>query len=294
MNGVLLIDKPSGMTSHDVVFKARKILGTKRIGHTGTLDKEVTGVLVLVVGEGTKLTELLQERPKGYSATVALGYATTTEDSHGEVTAKSDVSSIEESAVDIAIESFNGEYNQMVPLYSSVKVDGKKLYQYALNNEDVERPVRKVHIYILTRTSDLMTDGETKSFDIHVKCSKGTYIRTLAVDIGRKLNVHSHMSKLKRTESCGFTIEQCVSLEEAAVQHIIPLEEVLKNEFTVNLSDDPELYFRIKNGQKLPLDRTLTENNDRILFINDERLIGLYHKVDEDEQIYRPYKMFNL
>lgn len=194
MNGVLLIDKPVGMTSHDVVYRLRRALQTKRVGHTGTLDPDVTGLLVMLVGEATKLTEILQEREKSYSAEVTLGFSTTTEDKAGDIVGTSSVEGIDVEDIDRAIQSLRGEYHQRVPLYSSVKVDGRKLYFYAREGIEVERPIKTVHIYDLVRTSEPQLKDGNISFNIDVTCSKGTYIRTLAVDIGKTLGVEAHLS----------------------------------------------------------------------------------------------------
>lgn len=295
-SGVICVDKPKGMTSHDVVMKVRRKLHMKKVGHTGTLDPDVTGVLPVVVGDATQLTEVLQERQKSYTAVVTLGFSTTTEDSAGEKLKTSDVSHITKEMIDDVIENFERDYNQTVPMYSSVKVNGKKLYEYARNNEKVERPSRVVTIYRLERTGDI-TFRDTIDFQIDVTCSKGTYIRTLAVDIGRKLGVEAHMSYLRRTQSCGFTEDDAVELDTINEASIIPILEVLSDEYTVELFDelkDRGPLFKISNGQKMSQNdmMKLTNNEDveTVLFVKNNRPIGLYKKHKENE--YKPFKMF--
>lgn len=297
MNGVILINKPKGLTSHDVVFKVRKKLGTKRVGHTGTLDPDVTGLLVIVVGQATKLTEVLQEREKGYLAEVTLGISTDTEDASGEVIGHSSVAHLDVEAIDRAIAEMHGAYNQRVPLYSSVKVAGRKLYEYARNNIPVERPIKTVHIHDIKRVSDLQLKHNQTVFNIDVNCSKGTYIRTLAVDIGRKLGVHAHMSSLVRNASCGFKSEDAVTLEDVSASAIIPISDFLTRDPIIELSDDESLLFRVKNGQKLPVSvvsEHVGADVERVLFVNQGVPVGLYQLHGVAEETYKPFKMFNL
>lgn len=294
MNGVLLINKPKGMTSHDVIYKVRRRLGTKRVGHTGTLDPDVTGLLVVVVGQATKLTEILQQREKGYEARVTLGVSTETEDATGAVTSTSSVDHITVDAIDQAVQSFDGQYEQMVPLYSSVKVNGWKLYEYARNNLPVERPIKTVHIHSIERTSKVELNDEQLSFNIDVRCSKGTYIRTLAVDIGKKLGVDAHLSSLVRTMSCGFHIDDAVALEEMSADDIIPIGTFLTDDPIVDLSEHDALLFKVRNGQKVSLQEIrdmVPHDAPRVLFKNQGVPIGIYQLQDE---IYRTFKMFNL
>ena len=171
------------MTSHDAVFKLRKILGTKKIGHGGTLDPDVVGVLPIAVGKATRMVEFMQDEGKVYEGEITLGYSTTTEDASGEVVAKTPVlSPLDEKLVDEAIASLTGPITQIPPMYSAVKVNGRKLYEYARAGEEVERPVRQVTIYDFTRTSEIGYEEGLARFRFRVKCSKGTYIRTLSVE----------------------------------------------------------------------------------------------------------------
>lgn len=188
-NGILPVYKERGLTSHDVVFKLRKILKTKKIGHTGTLDPEVSGVLPVCIGTATRVSDYVMDMGKSYNATITLGESTTTEDQTGEVIDKIDVqaNAININEVDAVLKQFEGIIEQVPPMYSSVKVNGKKLYEYARKGETVERPIRKVNIDSIARTSELQFEDGKCHFNIEVKCGKGTYIRTLATDIGKQL-----------------------------------------------------------------------------------------------------------
>ncbi len=301
LHGVIPIDKPRGMTSHDVVFKMRKILGMKKVGHTGTLDPEVTGVLPIVVGEGTKLTEYMQTKRKSYRARVTLGFATDTEDQTGKVTEESDVSSITDAEIDQVIGSFPEAYEQQVPMYSSVRVEGRKLYEYAREGKSVERPWRTVQMYKLERTSSITREDGLIHFYIDAECSKGTYVRTLAVDIGRRLSVHAHMSHLVRTESCGIALEQAVAMDALQeMEHsdaVIPILEILKEESVVDIKDEGFL-FKIRNGQKMSksaiMESVEGDGGDLIVFTYGGRPLGVYYPHPDKPDEMKPYQMFNI
>lgn len=215
MEGIIAVNKAAGMTSHDVVGRLRRILKTKKIGHGGTLDPQVTGVLPIAVGKATRLIEYMQDGGKVYEGEITLGYATTTEDAWGEVVERSEVpEDISLELIDQLMAEFQGEIEQVPPMYSAVKVNGRKLYEYARAGEEVERPVRQVTIQEFSRQSDLRWEEGLLRFDFRVVCSKGTYVRTLAVDLGNKLGLASHMSRLVRTQSAGLTLAESYSLEE--------------------------------------------------------------------------------
>jgi len=213
--GVLAVWKPAGWTSHDVVAKARRILGVKRIGHTGTLDPAVTGVLPICVGRATRMVEYLQELPKTYEATLRFGIATDTEDLTGNTVERCDASHLTEASIREAVQSFVGDIMQVPPMVSAVKIDGKRLYELAREGVTVERPARPVTIYEI-RIGDVNAGVPEPEVTFTVRCSKGTYIRTLCVDIGRKLGVPAAMAVLKRTESAGLAPEDSLTLEEIA------------------------------------------------------------------------------
>lgn len=258
-NGVLVLDKDRGMTSHDCVFKLRKLFQTKKVGHTGTLDPEVTGVLPICLGRATKLSRFITDEGKRYVAEVTIGTATMTEDAHGEVVEKKIVSPNEltEAQIDEAMRQLIGTIEQIPPYYSAVKVNGKKLYEYARKGQTVERPRRMVEIHRLERTSELTFEGDVCRFQMVIDCGKGTYIRTLAVQIGEKLGYPAHMSELRRTSSGSFNEATAVSLEtlqaletvEKRMAYVIPLEEVIKRWPMITIPQKRERY--IRNGGKL-------------------------------------------
>ena len=188
MDGILPLWKEKGMTSFDCVYKVRKLLKTKKVGHSGTLDPEVDGVLPICIGKATKVVEYLHESNKVYQGEITLGFSTETEDAHGEIVSSSPIEipfSIQE--IDEKMQNFIGEITQIPPMYSAVKVNGKRLYEYARAGEEVERPVRKATIYNFRRISEPVYNEETKtqSWMFEVSCSKGTYVRTLSVDLGK-------------------------------------------------------------------------------------------------------------
>ncbi|MBX3291683.1 MAG: tRNA pseudouridine(55) synthase TruB [Acidobacteria bacterium] len=241
MDGVLIIDKPEGITSHDVVNRVRRILGTKRVGHTGTLDPFATGVLVILVGKATRLAQFIDKDEKEYVATVAFGYATDTGDRTGERQGEEETRRREELTAEIVEEvlgRFRGQIKQVPPMYSAKKVAGKKLYELARKGEEVERRPVSVNISKLEIEEEyLASDAESETWDLKltVRCSAGTYIRTLAEDIGKAIGVGAHLKELRRTHAGRFSLEQASTLEqlepssdpaslllpmEAAVEHL--------------------------------------------------------------------------
>ena len=214
--GVLGVWKPAGWTSHDVVAKARRLIGVRRIGHAGTLDPAVTGVLPLCVGRATRLVEFLQELPKSYEAVVVFGVATDTDDLTGRVVEEADASALTGEEIRRAMAAFEGEQEQLPPMVSAVRVDGKRLYEYAREGRTVERKPRRITIHKI-RTLDVETGVPRPRARFRIRCSKGTYIRSLCADIGRKLGVPASMAELVRTESAGLKKEHCVDLDRLAV-----------------------------------------------------------------------------
>lgn len=236
LEGVLAVYKPAGFTSHDVVAKARRILGMKRIGHTGTLDPQVTGVLPLCLGRATRVVEYIQELPKEYVATLRLGLSSDTEDLTGTITESVDEVHVSEEEVLAVLTSFKGVISQVPPMYSAVKVDGKRLYELAREGKTVERKSREVEIYEIEMT-DMTWNDNYPDITFRVLCSKGTYIRTLCVDIGRALGLPGVMVKLERTMSAGISASHCLTLEEIAEhkeagtlrEHLIPADEAISH-----------------------------------------------------------------
>ena len=299
-NGILPLWKEKGMTSHDCVFKLRKILKMKRIGHTGTLDPNVEGVLPICLGESTKVAEYLTNAGKEYIAEVTIGFSTTTEDADGEtVDSNLEVKTISKHQLQQVLTSLTGVITQTPPMYSAVKVNGKKLYEYARQGLIIERPSREVTIYELELLSDepLFT-GEQISFPIRVSCSKGTYIRTLAVQIGEKLGYPAHMSKLVRTASGSFKEEQCITLQMVQDKvdagtledFLLPLDYALEN--MVSFEVPKEFVKSIKNGQVLD-QVELLKDHDRLVFTYEGQAVAIYINHPTKEGKMKPEKMFS-
>ncbi len=214
-NGILILHKPRGMTSHDCVMKIRRLFQTKKVGHTGTLDPDVNGVLPICIGKATKVVEYMSGYSKEYSGEVTIGYSTTTEDKSGEqVEVKKVTDRWSKDELLQVLDSFKGTITQIPPMYSAVKINGKKLYEYARAGQTVERPERRVTIHSLQLLSDISYKEDTASFAFNVHCSKGTYVRTLAVDIGQKLGYPAHMSDLVRTASGPYSLQDSITFEE--------------------------------------------------------------------------------
>ena len=216
IDGIIPLWKEAGVTSHDCVVRARRLLKTKKVGHSGTLDPSVTGVLPLCVGKATKAVDYLHEAPKAYEGIITLGKTTTTEDADGETVATLQVKKAPaRHSIEAALEALTGTVTQVPPMYSAVKVRGRKLYEYAREGIEVERPVREARIYDfrLLEMDVAPQDGEF-SFKVHVSCSKGTYVRTLAVDAGEKLGYPAHLQQLVRTASGGFGPEHSSTWKE--------------------------------------------------------------------------------
>jgi tRNA pseudouridine55 synthase len=228
MNGVLLIDKPAGMTSHDVVARVRKIIGERRIGHTGTLDPFATGLLVLLIGRATRLAQFLSGAEKEYEGLIRLGYATDTGDVTGsridceEPPAKTlSAQSLRQEEIQAAMASLTGEIEQVPPMFSAKKIQGKKLYEFARKGQSVERePVRVTILAFetLSPANELLCANDDGSVDLRVRvvCSAGTYIRTLAEELGQQLGLGSHLAELRRTRAGLFEIERAITLEGLA------------------------------------------------------------------------------
>ena len=291
MNGIINLKKEAGMTSHDAVFKLRKILGTKKIGHGGTLDPDVVGVLPIAVGKATRMVEFMQDEGKVYEGEITLGYSTTTEDASGEVVAETPVlSPLDETTVDKAIASLTGPITQIPPMYSAVKVNGRKLYEYARAGQEVERPERQVTIYQFERTSSISYEDHLARFTFRVKCSKGTYIRTLSVDLGEKLGYAAHMSHLTRTSAAGLQLEDALTLDEIATKveagqldFLHPLEIGTGDLVKVILT--PKEATEVRFGRFIELDQTEQE----LAAFEGDKLLAVLEKRDN---FYKPRKVF--
>ena len=260
-HGVLLVDKPTGMSSFDVIRQVRKKLGIRKIGHTGTLDPMASGVLVLCLGDATKLVQYLTADDKTYRGEVTLGEATDSYDADGEVTAHNiwqELATIKAENIQQACQNLQGEIQQVPPIYSAIKVNGERLYAKARRGEKVEVKPRDVNIYTLD-SYDYTWNAEQAHirFMIETKCSKGTYIRSLAVDIACHLKVHGHLSALRRTASGRFNIDQCYQLDEIDTfqiqNQLLSIKDALAHWPILTVT--PQQAQKITYGQKLELNR---------------------------------------
>ena len=242
MDGVLIIDKPAGMTSHDVVNRVRRILKTKRVGHTGTLDPFATGVLVLLVGKATRLAQFVDKASKEYVAEIRFGFATDTGDVTGKPISEPEQISFSAEDLETALMSFLGEIEQTPPMYSAKKIGGKKLYEHARKGEVIERKPANVTIHKLEiLATDL--DSEGPSAQIRVACSAGTYIRTLAEDVGKALGNSAHLTALRRTAAGSFSLGDAISLDKFEadadpVSQLHSIEEIVRGLPRFDLSSE--------------------------------------------------------
>ncbi len=212
--GVLVVDKPAGPTSFEVVKRVRRALRAEKAGHAGTLDPAATGVLAVCVGDAAKLQHWLADGDKAYDATVAFGAATSTEDAQGDVTARADPSALTAGALADAIPRFVGEISQVPPMYSAVRVGGRRLHEAARAGEEVERAPRTVRVHAIELLDGLTRSGDLVLARLRVRCGKGTYVRTLAADLGRALGIPAHLAALRRVEASGFRVDEAIPLEE--------------------------------------------------------------------------------
>ena len=281
MNGVLLINKEKGITSSDVVVKLKHILNTKKVGHTGTLDPLAQGLMLVTVGKATKISNLLTEKYKEYIATFELGYQTDTYDTEGKVINKSDKVVEKEKIIEV-INSYKKRYLQEVPIYSSVKVNGKKLYEYARNNIEVELPKREVEI----KDIEILSIEENKVV-IKTFVSKGTYIRSLINDIGMSLETYATMTDLIRTKVDKYNLEDAYTLEDVEENNykLLSIDEVLDYP-KIELSD--ELYKKVSNGVKISNDYNI---NDKVILKYNNHLVAIYEEKDNN---LIPFIVFNL
>ncbi|MDD2978768.1 MAG: tRNA pseudouridine(55) synthase TruB [Hespellia sp.] len=294
IHGVLNVYKEKGFTSHDVVAKLRGIVGQKKIGHTGTLDPDATGVLPVCLGKATKLCDMLTDKNKTYEAVLLLGITTDTQDTTGEILCEKDTNHLSEQKVIDCIRGYIGEYDQLPPMYSALKVNGRKLYELAREGKVVERKTRRVQIFDI----DIL-EMNLPEVRMRVSCSKGTYIRTLCHDIGESLGVGGCMKSLVRTKVSRFCIEDAKTLDEIAVlksegrlsEYMIPVDEmfptyqkvVMKEEY-VSLAYNGNQFAGscvdvIPSGQKVRV------------YDKENRFIGIYD-YNEKENMFKIQKMF--
>ncbi|WP_058485198.1 tRNA pseudouridine(55) synthase TruB [Defluviitalea phaphyphila] len=300
MDGILNIYKEKGYTSHDVVAIIRKILNQKKVGHTGTLDPEAEGVLPICIGKATKTVEYLTDKKKRYLSVVKFGITTSTGDSTGEIIKSTSVD-LDKNKVENIVKSFIGEYNQIPPMYSAIKVKGKKLYELARQGKVIDRKPRKVYIYNINITSFISKD----EIEIDVECSKGTYIRTLCEDIGNALGFGAHMKSLIRTQVGMFNIDNSIKLNELKEivkdkkldKYIIKIEEIFSQYSLVKIKSEGEKI--LKNGNKIKFNyieysvKKLTPEEIVRVYDYSEKFIGIYKVIVQGESYYlKPMKLF--
>lgn len=285
MDGIIVINKEVGPTSRDVVNIISKIFNTKKVGHTGTLDPGASGVLVVCLGKALKVAEMFANDDKEYIAGVTLGLEYDTIDLYGKLLNEEEVNIPKEEIIRV-VNSFKGVYNQEVPLYSAVKVNGRKLYQYARSGQSVELPSKEVNIKEIKVLDDIMYIEGKIYFKIRCVVSKGTYIRSLVRDIGKKLGTIAVMNSLVRTRQGMFNINDSFNIEDIVNDNYkaISITEAFPNIKTIKVND--EMAFKVRNGVII---KNLFDDNMAFITDNNDNLIALYRK---DSNNCRAYKMF--
>lgn len=271
--GVLVIDKPPGMTSHDVVDSVRALLRTKKVGHAGTLDPNATGLLIVGVGAATRFLTYAQHGPKRYRATARFGSATTTHDAWGEVLGTKDCGDLDSGKVGAVLGQFVGDIEQVPPMVSALKTGGERLYRKARRGEEVERAARAVTIHELTLLA-LRADAGLIEADLDVVCSGGTYVRTLIHDIGQALGCGAHMSALRRTGTGGFTEEEAIVLDDVSWDAVRPLPDAVRQLRRIAVDEDAAAL--VSHGRPLPLGDLDAAETERVAVICGTRLVAVY------------------
>ena len=297
MDGVIVIRKEKGFTSHDVVAKLRGILHMKKIGHTGTLDPDAEGVLPVALGKATRLVDMITDKEKTYEAVMRLGVVTDTQDMSGTVLSQTTELSVTEEELSTVVSSFVGDYMQVPPMYSALKVNGKKLYELAREGKVIERKARDIEVFdIKVESIDLPEVTMT------VHCSKGTYIRTLCNDIGERLGCHGCMKSLLRVRVAGFDLEHALTLsqiqskvDEGCFDMVMPVDGVFENLPAVHTASDADKL--VRNGNKIPAVLTdylkhSADSDIRYRVYNHEGIfVGVYSYLDETGE-FKTVKIF--
>jgi tRNA pseudouridine55 synthase len=293
IHGVVLLDKPAGITSNRALQKVRGIFQAKKAGHTGSLDPFATGMLPICLGEASKTAAFMIEAGKQYHATALLGEATTTGDIEGEVIQTCPVANITEEQIHKILAEFVGDIRQVPPMYSALKHEGKPMYEYARAGIEIERPARPVTIHELN-----LIEWQSPRLVFEVSCSKGTYIRTLAEDIAKALNSCAHLIKLRRTYVEPFESHAMVSLDEleAALAdgtlnaHLLPIDEGLPDWPRINIEEDQQPKF--SNGNPFPIETAESLPVHVRVYNSDDQLLG-FAEITEEGQL-RPIKVLNI
>ncbi|MDP9225565.1 MAG: tRNA pseudouridine(55) synthase TruB [Actinomycetota bacterium] len=273
VDGVVVVDKPAGMTSHDVVDHVRRVFGTRKVGHAGTLDPDATGLLILGLGRATRFLEYSQAYPKRYRATAAFGVTTSSQDASGEVLSTRSCEGVDAPALSQVLLSFVGRIEQTPPMFSAVKVGGERLYRKARRGEEVARAPRQITIYELAVTS--FKEGSSPEAILDVRCSAGTYVRTLVHDVGARLGCGAHLRSLRRIEAGGFVEADAVPLDRLEASSMRPLEDIVR---PLERLDLPEEDVRaVAHGRSLPASPDVALGDARALF-SDGRLVAVYRR----------------
>ncbi|MFM8862565.1 MAG: tRNA pseudouridine(55) synthase TruB [Acidimicrobiia bacterium] len=275
-DGLVVVDKPAGWTSHDVVAKSRGLLGTRRVGHSGTLDPDATGVLLLGVGRVTRLLRHLTALPKTYTAEIVLGTETDTLDASGTVVATHDMADVSFERIAAAAADLTGDIVQIPPMVSAVKVDGTRLHVLARAGVEVERPGRPVTVYRF----DVTPTADPLVVTCEVDCSSGTYVRTLAADLGRALGGGAHLRTLRRTAIGSFTVAEAVPLERIGPEVVLPPAAALRDMTTVTV-DEPERVL-VGHGRPLPSDERFVGEGPWAVLDATGALLAVYRRHSED------------
>lgn len=308
MDGVLNILKPAGMTSFDVIGYLRRVTGQKKIGHTGTLDPSAVGVLPVCIGSATKAIEFMIDKDKIYRAELTLGIATDTQDSSGQMLYSHPVD-VTEDEIKSAVAGFEGVIEQLPPMYSAIKIGGKKLYELARQGETIERETRKVTIFkigvnrIWTEAVVFEKDGKSVEYKIKkvlmdVHCSKGTYIRTLCSDIGEKLGCGGHMSFLVRTQAGKYGLDSALTMEEieglagtnSLEKNLMPVEQVFEDYDFIYLSKEEE--FKYVNGVRLEVNKNNVNISLYRVYDNSRSFLGIGEIYSLGDAAYLKSKKF--
>ncbi|MDY0295667.1 MAG: tRNA pseudouridine(55) synthase TruB [Acholeplasmataceae bacterium] len=282
MDGFLFIDKPIGMTSHDVVAKIKRKFKFDKIGHTGTLDPFASGLLILCIGKATKLAYLFSDLDKKYEGTLVFGNHYDTYDTTGKIL-KKDHPSLHEDDIKQKMASFIGSYDQLPPMYSAIKIDGEKLYDIARRGEEIDREKRLVHIYQF----DMIHGLEQNACDFICHVSKGTYIRSLAVDLAAKLHTLGALSRLRRLQVGSYTVEQAKTIEEVTLDDLMSLDVFFEHTQSIVLND--YMIKLVKNG--IYLDERQIKTTTPFVVKNNEGELIAYYIVNDVNQ-YRPVVIF--
>jgi tRNA pseudouridine55 synthase len=288
-SGLLIINKPAGITSHDVVARVRKITGLRKVGHTGTLDPMATGVLVVCLGQATRLIEYIMAVKKQYRAVIRFGVTTDTLDADGTIVARSDASALTETDLNQALPPFLGDIDQRPPIFSAIKKGGRPLYKRARAGQSVEVPLRSVTIYQLD-----WVDWHPPDLTLDVVCSPGTYIRSLARDLGDAVGVGAHLAGLQRTANGDWTLDEAIALADLTPDnwqtHLLPVDSAAAHLPKVVLNADNTVH--IKHGRKVELDSVPQNSGVLRAYSQDNTFLAILTHAEDN--LWRPKKVFQI